>query len=604
LLAKPLELGSAGLRQCPEPGLRWTRAVAPQPPGVRRKGAPMPIKLTIVGGPLDGQVFEYGIGKPAITIGRYPDCDIVFPPDMIAVSRSHLTIASENARYLLRPHEPVYIGGHEALRDDPLPVEGELALGKPDGPRIRFEWSTPHDMPRTEDRPRLAARSRGHNPLRDAQRALAMAKTNTRRVVLLAAGVAVLTAGIVAAFLLSREDPIEARILPQRQSVYLVLTRTPEGYERGSGTAWVIAPGILATNAHVAEGLRARGPGVKALVRSNVPPYHTLEVKSMIVHPHYRMFSAAVVDYGPAANGSIVNLLAYDTALLKVDSADAAKLAPPLRVAGAAALQRLGPQSRIAYIGYPQESLAGAGTVPQAPNPQIKYGEISAVTDFFLIESHFSRNHLVTHSLAGHGGASGSPIFNSNGDVVALFNAANMISADGSRQPSAALINFGQRADLAIELLTDEAARKTPDRIKQWREEMARFERGEEHFPKWFFAGLKAPLAPPLLETKLRLGGIATVGLTDPADGEPTEVQLPGKGQVLFIAHHLGSPGMQLEIFRIGEDGKRTSINRTATNYRFVGWTSKVDQPVKVAVAVRGRRAGEAVLRVFFVATK
>ena len=89
----------------------------------------MPIRLTAMGGPLEGQVFEYAKGKAAITIGRLEDRDIRFPADFVSISRAHLTIVSEGDKYFLRPDEPVFVDGREAMRDDELPRRCELRLG-------------------------------------------------------------------------------------------------------------------------------------------------------------------------------------------------------------------------------------------------------------------------------------------------------------------------------------------------------------------------------------------------------------------------------------------------------------------------------------------
>ena len=49
----------------------------------------MPIVLTALDGPLAGQRFEFGPDKTAITIGRFEDRDIRFPPGFDRVSRAH-----------------------------------------------------------------------------------------------------------------------------------------------------------------------------------------------------------------------------------------------------------------------------------------------------------------------------------------------------------------------------------------------------------------------------------------------------------------------------------------------------------------------------------
>ena len=108
----------------------------------------MPIRIVVVGGPLDGQKFEFGADKTSISFGRFPDRDVRFPADLKAVSRAHFTIVQENHKYYLRPDEPVFVDGHEGLRDDALPANCELALGTKDG-KIELTFAGP-DGARTE----------------------------------------------------------------------------------------------------------------------------------------------------------------------------------------------------------------------------------------------------------------------------------------------------------------------------------------------------------------------------------------------------------------------------------------------------------------------
>lgn len=87
-------------------------------------------------------------------------------------------------------------------------------------------------------------------------------------------------------------------------------------------------------------------------------------------------------------------------------------------------------------------------------------GIVTAVTDYWLAPAAFEKRFSVQHNMGATGGASGSPIFNSRGQVVALLNAGNIIgtiNAQGNvvRAPSAAMINYGQRVDLLRDIWPD-----------------------------------------------------------------------------------------------------------------------------------------------------
>lgn len=65
------------------------------------------------------------------------------------------------------------------------------------------------------------------------------------------------------------------------------------------------------------------------------------------------------------------------------------------------------------------------------------------------------------HNLGATGGASGSPIFNAKGEIVAILNAGNIIgsvsfeSGNVVRAPSSVMVNFAQRVDLLRDIWPD-----------------------------------------------------------------------------------------------------------------------------------------------------
>ena len=107
----------------------------------------------------------------------------------------------------------------------------------------------------------------------------------------------------------------------------------------------------------------------------------------------------------------------------------------------------------VAFLGFPMEKLDQGNVNIDNPVASMQSGIVVAVSDFEMKDAGKDANLLIRHNLPSTGGASGSPIFNRNGEVVALLYAGNMIgqvTKNGKidRAPSAAQINFAVRADL------------------------------------------------------------------------------------------------------------------------------------------------------------
>ena len=116
--------------------------------------------------------------------------------------------------------------------------------------------------------------------------------------------------------------------------------------------------------------------------------------------------------------------------------------------------------------------------------PEQHLGIVTSVTDMFHLPSSVELRQLVHHDLPATGGQSGSPVVGASGRVVAVLNAGNIIMTDRGRIPSAALVNFAQRADLVRDMLDGTAEKKLVAARKHWQSVAQRFAQGRNLQPQ------------------------------------------------------------------------------------------------------------------------
>lgn len=143
-----------------------------------------------------------------------------------------------------------------------------------------------------------------------------------------------------------------------------------------------------------------------------------------------------------------------DVSLLTV----ASKVSDCFPVAKRDSLKNMKQGMPIAFLGFPMENLTAGNVNYEAPVATMQTGIVAALSDFEMKDVGFEGNYLIRHNLPATGGASGSPIFNVDGEVVALLHEGNIevkLMLDESqenavcmRTPHAAQINFGVRVDL------------------------------------------------------------------------------------------------------------------------------------------------------------
>lgn len=398
-------------------------------------------------------------------------------------------------------------------------------------------------------------------------------------------------------------------------SVYVVLIRDARGTLHTLATAWVVESGLLATNAHVAEFHSQLGApalaGGTMLVRSPGAEPRDHVVTGVRIHPGYAAFLRLWETYRPTGlspQGQLHSIrpagAACDVALLEVSDRDA--LAAPLVLAPDAVLERLDAGDVVGMVGYPSEEMSLGGVNLARPIPTIQIAHVTAVTNYFLAAADPDEALLVQHALPVTGGASGSPILDEAGEVVAVLSAGNIeVNPLGERAPSAVLVNFAQRSDLVRELLEGRAAAAQGPRSARWEEGIrtltslqAAAERGALGFLERYLPVVEQDVgvAPELLEEW-------TGAVLVPIAGRPwaaledREVALPGAGQYVFFGWGVLGQDVNLLVLHETDDGVIYGREDSSDWYSAVRIT--VDAAVTRRVRVIAPRDAEYRLRVY-----
>jgi pSer/pThr/pTyr-binding forkhead associated (FHA) protein len=94
------------------------------------------IQLVHIDGPFKGEINEYF--SPVVTLGRHPECDVVFPEDMRAISRRHAEIRREGNRFLLKDTSSngTFVNGKQNA--EVFLKNGDVLILGTGGPKISF----------------------------------------------------------------------------------------------------------------------------------------------------------------------------------------------------------------------------------------------------------------------------------------------------------------------------------------------------------------------------------------------------------------------------------------------------------------------------------
>ncbi|MFO1425630.1 MAG: serine protease [Steroidobacteraceae bacterium] len=206
-----------------------------------------------------------------------------------------------------------------------------------------------------------------------------------------------------------------------------------------------------------------------------------MSLESARIHPAYAPFAEAWEKYEPLAieaSGAAQPrefVPGYDVAILNV--AEGATLGPPLRRAGLAKLETLQSGMPVSFIGFPLENLVARDLARPAAESQT--ASLVGFTTFTRMQPVEGDGQLIEHSLPATGGASGSPIFDAEGEVIAILSGGNVMMAEEARLPNAALVNFAQRIDVIEPLLAATGGFDLDAARARWQVDLAHYDNPE-----------------------------------------------------------------------------------------------------------------------------
>ena len=565
-------------------------------------------------GPLAGTEVKIE-SRDRVVVGRQLDCDVQYPPEETAVARHHFALArkpSGSWTVELFGTPFVAIDGTPADNGQVVNDGAKVELGRIGGPA--FTVAIKEDA-RTDNYLRTAGQAEAPSPRAIATQASTLARV-ARAVAAVAVVLALGGAGFAAYNMISARNTTARLENAQKEfadalareanlrigadvrahlsrAVYHVQLQDSEGrLDIGGGTAWVIGPDLLATNGHVAiarDGLR---PGERMIVRAPGENGQVYEVIEHNIHPGYVPLKAFVesdrrfrFEYRGLTRQEGLPSNGYDVALLRVKGSlpDNARLT----LATPEEINNLSSGTPLGTAGYPVEKMTMRWASAKGTTPELHVGVVTSVTDMFGLPSPASQRQLVHHDLPSTGGQSGSPIVGASGRVVAVLNSGSVLPAvGGGRQPNAALINFGQRADLLRDMLDGTAEKKLVEARAHWQAVTKNFAEAKNFFPQLIIEEAREKLgldkaARPRLLAEINAGLVANTGERirrqgkDDA-GRPYDFDMYRK---YFVSLQKLAPGFDYLFLVMGEGGRiafnveideKIAATHTDVNYPFI----------------------------------
>jgi S1-C subfamily serine protease len=211
-------------------------------------------------------------------------------------------------------------------------------------------------------------------------------------------------------FSFSTREKAWDEIIPDLRKKCYIIGFEFEDHIYGMGSGFAISPKHIMTNAHVVNGLieRIENYGMEgitiAAVRDGgvINESFSFELDSFAIHPEYDTSTNYTYDFAllTVASGTIEDTVKYESAAKLLD----------LKVG-----------VEVATIGFPGET-NNLNTVQ--PIATYKSGTISALRPFNpdVVQASPETNVVIQHNFNTTGGTSGSPVFNKDGNVIAIHN--------------------------------------------------------------------------------------------------------------------------------------------------------------------------------------
>lgn len=254
--------------------------------------------------------------------------------------------------------------------------------------------------------------------------------------------------------------------------------------EHPIGTAFAIAPDQFVTNCHVAYGIKERKGAIidnwlwslviEAAKKDGIKTERELDnyiaknkaaireaagelkkrvrvrsVEIRLAHTNGKALKVSGVQIHPRYNANPENVYRngeFDVAILHTKGQSDVYFP----IAEKKLLHSLATGQKIAYMGFPMEGLRDYGNLDiNNPEAIFKEGTINKITDFHKVFSTPEFNRSIIHDIPATGGASGSPIFLHDGQVVAVLWGGTVSGRDssGARMASAVQHNMAVRID-------------------------------------------------------------------------------------------------------------------------------------------------------------
>lgn len=427
-----------------------------------------------------------------IAFGRRTSCEVLFPPEETIVSRDHFALVRKppgpaghwTIELFGEPY--VAVNGVAAEPGQRLPEDATFELGRRGGPSFAV-----HVLPdaAADNLPVTIAQEHDAGARVVAAQAGGAARF-ARRVAWIGLAAAIVAAAGVGYLRLTAPPPT----LSDAMRAQLLRAAFYVDTSGEFATAFPVGPHTLATNAHVGELFVKLSPGAQMTVRSpgqNGKVYHVVAAN---LHPEYNAFQTFLQQDVVRSNAVDLVVPGYDVATLTVKE-DLPQDAI-LQLAPADELRRLQPGTGLFTAGYPAEGIAGSGALEYGATPQYHGGAITGLTDFFFLPTDFAHAQLIQHSAPSAGGASGSPMVDVSGRVVALLSAGNNYQPpgqDSARVSSGALINYAQRVDMLQTLLAGQANTELAADQTYWTKQFGVFSSGIDLLDQAIVSSLQKP---------------------------------------------------------------------------------------------------------------